>query len=72
MDGKVTYFNRERGFGFIRTDGEPDDLFFHISDVEDPGNDAVILYPEPGERVSFEIGSHKRGKAAKNVKVIKA
>lgn len=69
MEGKITYFNKNRGFGFIRTQEHADDLFFHITDVEGC-NHAVMIYPEPGERVSFEMGTNKKGNAAKKVKVI--
>lgn len=32
--GAVKFFNANKGFGFIRPDGEASDLFVHISGLE--------------------------------------
>ena len=35
--GVVKFFNAQKGFGFIQCDGRPDDVFVHISAVEQAG-----------------------------------
>ena len=35
--GIVKFFNGQKGFGFIQVDGRPDDVFVHISAVEQAG-----------------------------------
>jgi cold shock CspA family protein len=39
LEGPITYYNADKGFGFIRRDLEPD-VFFHHSEFL--GNEAVI------------------------------
>lgn len=50
--GRIKFFNQERGFGFVRTDNG-DDLFVHVSNLG-------FLEPEVGCRVSFERGVNPR------------
>ena len=59
---KVKFFNSVKGFGFIKPDDGSEDLFYHISEVEDQ----EIL--EENDVVTFEIGKGKKGPCAKNVK----
>ena len=61
MNGKVKFFNRTKGFGFIV--GEDDkDYFVHLSQVEgqEPLNE--------NDDVEFEAGSNDRGPVAESVK----
>ena len=37
ITGTVKFFNADKGFGFIKPDGEGDDAFVHISAVERAG-----------------------------------
>ena len=58
--GTVKFFNREKGFGFIRRDGE-EDLFLHIKNVCSlSGNDLQQDTPEIGDAVEFEIGPNSK------------
>ena len=49
--GEITRYIDNRGFGFIRTDGDLKEHFFHHSDC--------APRPEIGMRVCFEIGFDK-------------
>jgi CRISPR-associated protein (TIGR03986 family) len=59
--GTIASFNENRGFGFIRREGESD-LFFHISQWRGAGD------PVEGQEVDFTEGQGRQGKsAAQNV-----
>jgi CspA family cold shock protein len=61
--GKIKFFNKDKGFGFIeRGDGEKD-LFVHITQI--PRGAQV----QEGDQVSFDIGEGRRGLVACNVTV---
>ncbi|UOE93797.1 MULTISPECIES: cold shock domain-containing protein [Bacillaceae] len=62
MQGKVKWFNAEKGFGFIeREDG--DDVFVHYSAIESEGFKTL----DEGQVVEFEIVEGARGPQAANV-----
>ncbi|MFC7167538.1 cold-shock protein [Halospeciosus flavus] len=58
--GKVDFFNDEKGYGFIDTDEEEEDVFFHMEDVGGPDL-------EEGQEVEFDIEQADKGPRAKNV-----
>ncbi len=63
MKGTVKMFNKEKGFGFIRTeDGQ--DVFFHYSSLNMDGYKTA----EVGEKVEFEMEQSDRGLRATNIK----
>jgi len=62
MQGKVKWFNKEKGYGFIEREGGPD-VFVHYTGIA--GNGFRNL--EQGEVVSFDIVSGQRGPQAANV-----
>lgn len=64
--GVVKYFNKEKGYGFIKRDNMPD-LFVHFRSIED--NDFKML--EIGQIVEFDIFKSRKGDQADKVKVIK-
>lgn len=62
MDGKVKWFNKDRGFGFIeREDG--DDVFVHYSAIQEEGFKTLA----EGEPVEFEVVEGPKGLQAANV-----
>lgn len=62
QQGKVKWFNNEKGYGFIEyNDGE--DVFVHFTGIQGDGFRAL----EEGQEVSFEIVEGNRGPQAANV-----
>jgi cold shock protein len=62
MQGKVKWFNAEKGYGFIeREDGG--DVFVHFSAIQTDGFKTL----EEGQAVSFDIVDGARGPQAANV-----
>ena len=60
MEGKVKWFNRQKGYGFIEgEDGK--DYFVHFSAIEKG------TFIRENDKVSFEPGEGDRGKNAQNV-----
>ena len=52
-NGKVKWFNPQKGYGFIEPDDSSKDVFVHISAVEAAG----IGNLNEGDTVSFEVVS---------------
>ncbi|MBU0904911.1 MAG: cold shock domain-containing protein [Planococcaceae bacterium] len=60
--GKVKWFNNEKGYGFIEyNDGE--DVFVHFTGIQGEGFRTL----DEGQSVSFEIIEGNRGPQAANV-----
>lgn len=55
MQGKIKAFRQDKGFGFIGVDGQVEDVFFHISVVQDPSVRCVV-----DEEVEFDAVESKR------------
>ena len=60
--GKVKWFNAEKGFGFISVEGE-NDVFVHFSAIQTEGFKTL----EEGQDVEFEIVDGAREPQASNV-----
>lgn len=65
MQGKVKFFNVEKGFGFISRDGE-DDIFVHYSNIAGDGYKSL----DEGQTVEFDVAPGRKGDEAQNVRVI--
>ncbi|MDG1159669.1 MAG: cold shock domain-containing protein [Flavobacteriales bacterium] len=61
-NGKVEFFNSEKGFGFIKEDGTNEKFFVHVS--------SLTGEIEEGEKVSFELEQGLKGLNAVRVKKI--
>ncbi len=62
MQGKVKWFNSEKGFGFIEVEGE-NDVFVHFSAIQGDGFKTL----DEGQEVTFEIVDGDRGPQAADV-----
>jgi len=64
-EGKVKWFNENKGFGFIENE-EGGDVFVHFSSIQGDGFKTL----NEGQRVSFDITQGKKGQEATNVRAI--
>ncbi len=62
LQGKVKWFNAEKGFGFIEVEGQ-DDVFVHFSAIQGEGFKTL----EEGQEVTFDVEEGNRGPQATNV-----
>ncbi len=56
----------DKGFGFIKCDGQAKDLFFHSNELQNIAFDDL----REGDMVSFEVGQSPKGPNAINVNKI--
>ncbi|MDF2789650.1 MAG: Cold shock-like protein cspLA [Neobacillus sp.] len=61
-NGKVKWFNAEKGFGFIEREGG-EDVFVHFSAIQGEGFKTL----EEGQSVTFTVEQGARGPQAANV-----
>lgn len=61
--GTVKWFNPTKGYGFIQPESGGDDVFVHISAVEQAGIGTLT----EGQRVSYEVVEERGKKAAGNL-----
>lgn len=62
MQGKVKWFNKQKGYGFIeKEDGS--DVFVHYSSIKEDGFKTL----QEGETVEFDVAEGPKGLQASNV-----
>lgn len=61
-EGTVKWFNEQKGYGFITSDGG-DDVFVHYTSIKQEGFKTL----EEGQRVTFEIVQGPKGPQASDV-----
>ncbi len=65
QQGKIKFFDAQKGFGFINPDEGNDDIFVHRNNIEDLGFDQGF---DDGESVEFEVEETDKGLSAINVR----
>jgi CspA family cold shock protein len=58
--GTVKWFNAAKGFGFIEPDEGGNDVFVHISAVQNSGMEGL----DEGQKVSYDLEPGRNGKTA--------
>ncbi|WMS86887.1 cold-shock protein [Pleionea litopenaei] len=66
LSGKVDWFNRKKGFGFIKL-SDKHSIFVHSSNIETNG----YHYLKPNQAVAFKVSKTDRGVQAVAVQVEK-
>jgi cold shock protein len=64
VQGKVKFYDHNRGFGFISREGG-DDVYVHASNLQAVGSSLA-----EGQTVEFEIGPGRKSEEAKNVRAV--
>ena len=62
--GKVKWFNKTKGYGFIEPEEGDKDVFVHISAVKDSGMEDL----DEGQELEFEIVENNGKRSAENLK----
>jgi cold shock protein len=62
--GTVKFFNTQKGYGFIQPDGGGQDVFVHITALEEAGLRSL----NEGEKVTFDTASDRGKTKAVNIK----
>jgi len=57
MNGRITSWKDDKGFGFITPDGKNEQVFFHISSVK-----KATRKPSVGDTVVFEVAKDSQGR----------
>lgn len=65
--GSVKWYNRDKGFGFIKVPDEPKDIFVHANQLRKCG----LAELTEGDDVSFIINQGPKGSFAVNVALLK-
>ena len=63
MNGKVKWFNGQKGYGFIEREDKEKDVFIHMSALRDAGMKGL----EEGQALTFDIEEGPKGPNAVNL-----
>ena len=58
--GTVKWFNTQKGYGFINPDEGDNDVFVHITAVQNSGLNGL----NEGQKVTYELEEQRNGKMA--------
>ena len=61
--GKVKWFDRKKGYGFISAENTEGDIFVHYSSIDEKGFKSL----SEGDSVEFELSQGPKGLLAQNV-----
>ena len=64
--GTVKWFNPDKGYGFIKPNGDKKDVFIHISTLKAAGLENL----DDNQKLEYELVEEKGRKAASNIKLI--
>lgn len=64
--GEVKWFNNTKGWGFITSEGNGEDIFVHFSAISGTGYKTLVA----GQVVNFDLQRGDRGLHAINVSVV--
>jgi cold shock protein len=64
MQGKVKWFQKDKGFGFIEPENGSKDVFVHISALQKSGLQTLV----PDQKVAFDIVPGRKGDQAANIR----
>lgn len=65
--GEVKWFNNQKGYGFIKPDDGPSDIFVHVTAVRSSGLQTL----REGQRVEFELHQQADGRtSAQDLKLV--
>ena len=65
--GRVLWWKKQAGYGFIRCPNRTDDIFVHFQGIKGEGFKELF----EGQNVEFELGSNRNGPCAINLVVVK-
>ncbi len=63
--GTVKWFNAQKGFGFIQSEGGGQDVFVHITAVQAAG----LRDLDENQRVTYEVVTERGKQAAANLRL---
>ena len=63
LEGTVKWFNANKGFGFIEPDDGENDVFVHVTAVQESGLGNL----DEGDRVTFDLTENRGKMAAANL-----
>ncbi len=65
-DGTVSWYDADKGFGFVTPDAGADDIFVHVRSL--PGGLAEL---SEGDRVTYDVGQSEKGLQARNIQLVR-
>jgi len=64
-DGTVSWYDADKGFGFVTPDVGADDIFVHVRSL--PGGLAELV---EGDRVTYDVGQSDKGLQARSIQLV--